>query len=216
MIYTVDDQSAPHHTPINKGRESLAYLQYIIDHYYDLPSTIVFLHSHKDGPLAWHNDNEAFSNVDSVRALNMEHVYRNGYANLRCQHSPGCPVSLRPNSPSSSRGNRQRNAVERAYSSAWKGLFNDTNVPDAVAVPCCSQFAVSRDQVMKRSFTDYHSYYRWVLDNDLPDNVTSGVMENTWHIIFGQDPVYCPDEAQCYEDVYNMGFETFDSLEMAG
>ncbi|KAE8151663.1 hypothetical protein BDV25DRAFT_89756 [Aspergillus avenaceus] len=199
VIYTVDDPNASRHTPINKGRESLAYLHYIIEHYHDLPSLVVFLHSHKDGwPAAWHTDNMDYSNVVAIRNLQTEFVLRNGYANLRCQETPGCPEELRPlrNPP------RPGQTTEAVYAQAWQELFNNTDVPEVIGVPCCSQFAVSRDQILQRPFEDYMRYYNWVLMNDLPDDITSRVMEYSWHIIFGQDPVYCPDSMQCYQDVY--------------
>ncbi|KAH8433797.1 DUF3431 domain-containing protein [Aspergillus melleus] len=196
FIYTVDDPNAARHTPKNKGRESLAYLEYIVDHYHDLPSTIVFLHSHKDGwPAAWHTDTMDYSNVQAIRALQTDFVQRNGYANLRCQETPGCPAEIKPSLNSGK-------SPEKVYAQAWQELFNNTNVPEVVGVPCCSQFAVSRDQVLKRPLSDYEWFYAWVLNNDLDDDVTSHVMEYTWHIIFGQDPVYCPDAFQCYQDVY--------------
>ncbi|OJK01352.1 hypothetical protein ASPACDRAFT_77125 [Aspergillus aculeatus ATCC 16872] len=198
-IYTVDDVNAAKHTPQNKGRESLAYLQYIIEHYDDLPSTIVFIHSHRDGyPGAWHTDTMEYSNVDSIRALQTDFVQRNGYANLRCQMTPGCPDEIRPfrNPPQSGQ------TTERVYADAWEQLFNNTDVPEVVAVACCSQFAVSRDQVLQRPLSDYMWFYEWVLTTPLSDKLAAGVMEYTWHIIFGQEPVYCPDSYQCYEDVY--------------
>ncbi|PLB44894.1 hypothetical protein P170DRAFT_440099 [Aspergillus steynii IBT 23096] len=199
FIYTVDDPNAARHTPKNKGRESLAYLEYIVDHYNDLPATIVFLHSHKDGwPGAWHTDTMDYSNVQAIRALQTDFIQRNGYANLRCQETPGCPDEIRPRGDS----HRPGKSTEKVYAQAWQELFNNTDVPEVVGVPCCSQFAVSRDQVLKRPLTDYEWFYAWVLNNELEDDVTSRVMEYTWHIIFGQDPVYCPDAFQCYQDVY--------------
>ncbi|RAL12874.1 DUF3431 domain-containing protein [Aspergillus homomorphus CBS 101889] len=199
FIYTVDDINAAKHTPKNKGRESLAYLQYIVDHYDDLPSTIVFMHSHRDGfPVAWHTDTMVYSNVDSIRALQTDFVQRNGYANLRCQPSPGCPDEIRPFRDPPQQGQ----TTEHVYADAWKQLFNNTDVPEVVAVACCSQFAVSRDQVLKRPLSDYQWFYEWVLTTPLNDDLARHVMEYTWHIIFGQDPVYCPDTYQCYEDVY--------------
>ncbi|BCS30523.1 DUF3431 domain-containing protein [Aspergillus puulaauensis] len=199
FIYTVDDQNAARHTPMNKGREALAYLQYIVDHYDDLPATVVFIHSHRDGwPGAWHTDTFDYSNVESLRSLQIDFVQRNGYANLRCQESPGCPDEIRPfRSPP-----RPGKNAEKIYADAWKALFLDDDVPEVVAAPCCSQFAVSREQILQRPLSDYQRYYNWVLGNDLPDDLTSRVMEYTWHIIFGQDAVYCPDVFQCYQDVY--------------
>ena len=93
----VGNPNATLHTPINKGREAMAYLTYIISHYSALPETIVFLHSHKDGyPKAWHTDAEAYDNVASLKALNVGFVQRNGYANLRCIFVPGCPDDIQP------------------------------------------------------------------------------------------------------------------------
>ncbi|BCR90600.1 DUF3431 domain-containing protein [Aspergillus chevalieri] len=203
VIYTVDDPFASRHTPINKGRESLAYLQYIVEHYHDLPATIIFLHSHKDGwPQAWHTDTLSYSNVESVRSLQIDFIQKNGFANLRCQESPGCPDEIQPfrNPP------RPGKTAEKFYAQAWKELHNNTDVPEVVAAPCCSQFAVSRDQVLQRPKSDYERYYNWVLTTDLPDDLSARVMEYSWHIIFGQKAVYCPDTFQCYQDVYGSAY----------
>ncbi|PWY93908.1 hypothetical protein BO94DRAFT_509862 [Aspergillus sclerotioniger CBS 115572] len=199
VIYTVDDINASRHTPKNKGREALAYLQYIVDHYHDLPSTIIFIHSHKDGwPGAWHTDTMAYSNVDSIRALQTDFVQRNGYVNLRCQQSPGCPDEIRPFRDPPQFGR----TTERVYAQSWIELFNNTDVPEVVGVACCSQFAVSKEQVLKRPLDHYQWFYDWVLNTGLSDDLAAHVMEYSWHIIFGQEAVYCPDAYQCYQDVY--------------
>ncbi|KAJ5550245.1 hypothetical protein N7535_001816 [Penicillium sp. DV-2018c] len=199
IVYTVDDVNAPMHTPKNKGRESLPYLQYIVDHYNELPDVVLFLHSHRDGMIAgWHIDTMDYSNVDSVRALRKDFVKEAGFANLRCQLSPGCPVAIQPfRQPP-----MPEMPGEAHYATAWKALFPNTPVPKEVAAPCCSQFAVSREQILKRPLSDYQRMYDWVMNNDLADEVTSNIMEYTWHIIFGKDPVFCPDMYQCYGDVY--------------
>ncbi|KAA8650268.1 hypothetical protein EYZ11_006098 [Aspergillus tanneri] len=203
FIYTVDDPNAPRHTPVNKGRESLAYLQYIVDHYHDLPATLIFLHSHKDGfPGAWHTDSTDYSNVQAMRTLKIDYVQQNGYVNLRCQEDPGCPSEIRPSLENSPTGK----PADKIYAQAWRELFNNTDVPNEVGVPCCSQFAVSRDQVLKRPLSDYEWFYSWVLNNNLKDDETAHVMEYTWHIIFGKDPVYCPDTFECYREVFGNPF----------
>ncbi|CAN9460803.1 unnamed protein product [Alternaria alternata] len=76
----------------NKGMEANAYLAYIVQNYDNLPSTIAFIHPHKDGyPIAWHTDNNEHSNVISLQTLNIDFIQSNGYANLRCVNDPGCP-----------------------------------------------------------------------------------------------------------------------------
>ncbi|PIG81458.1 hypothetical protein AARAC_009767 [Aspergillus arachidicola] len=150
VIYTVDDLSATRHTPINKGRESLAYLQYIIEHYHDLPSLIVFIHSHKDGwPAAWHTDNMEYSNVVAIRNLQADFVQQNA---TPISDARKHPAALKSSGPYGTL--RALDKRPRRYAQAWKELFNNTEVPEVIGAPCCSQFAVSRDQVLKRSFED--------------------------------------------------------------
>ncbi|KAI9924329.1 hypothetical protein ASPWEDRAFT_115648 [Aspergillus wentii DTO 134E9] len=200
-IYIVDDPTAPLHVVKNKGREANVYLQYIIDHYDRLPSTIVFLHSHRDGfPQAWHTEFDEHSNPQTVNMLQTEFVQRNGYANLRCTSSPGCPDEVRPFRDPPDEGRW----TEHAFPEAWNLFFNGTEVPEVIATPCCAQFAVSKKQVLQRPLSDYEMYHRWVMETELADDVSGRVMEYMWHIIFGQDPVYCPDTYQCYSDVYGL------------
>jgi len=76
----------------------MAYLTYVIDHYDNLPSTIVFLHAHRDGfLLAWHNDAPLHDNVNAMRMLRTDFVEENGYVNLRCNWNPGCKEAHRFN-----------------------------------------------------------------------------------------------------------------------
>ncbi|KAF5857368.1 hypothetical protein ETB97_005902 [Aspergillus alliaceus] len=185
-IYAVDDPEAPLHVTKNKGNEANVYLQYIIDNYDDLPSTIVFLHSHRDGyPRAWHTEFSDHSNVRAVRMLKTDFVQRNGYANLRCNHNPGCPDEIRPFRAEKS----EDHLPEQVFPEVWETFFNNTNVPEIIATPCCAQFAVSRAQVLQRPLSSYIRYHQWLMDTELPSNVSGRVMEYMWHIIFGQDPV---------------------------
>ncbi|KKA17579.1 hypothetical protein T310_8486, partial [Rasamsonia emersonii CBS 393.64] len=185
-IYTVDDPEATLRPPKNKGRESNVYLQYIIDNYDNLPSIIVFLHSHRDGyPRAWHTEFEEHDNVLNVRMLQLDFIQRNGYANLRCNFIPGCPDEIQP-----FRNPRDEwRTAEHAFADAWRALFNNSDIPEVVATPCCSQFAVSSAQVRKRPLSSYIWFQKWLLETELPDDVSGRIMEYLWHIIFGQDPV---------------------------
>lgn len=98
-IYTVDDLDTALHTSINKGREANAYLTYIIDNYFNLPSIIVFLHSHQKhdhGSRDVDVENLNFDNVATIKALKIDFIQQTGYANLRCILSPGCPAEIQP------------------------------------------------------------------------------------------------------------------------
>ncbi|KAJ6107281.1 hypothetical protein N7523_008604 [Penicillium sp. IBT 18751x] len=197
-------------TPVNKGHESMAYLTYVIDHYDDLPSTIVFLHAHRSGFLmAWHVDAPLHDNVAAMRMLQLDFVQQNGYVNLRCNWNPGCRDSHRYNS--------------HITDQIWWDIFDGTSTPplntsslhqtesytkrylrkpDQIGAACCAQFALSRAQVHLRPRDDYIKFRQWIIDTELNDASSGRVMEFLWHVIFGMNAVYCPDEELCYCQVY--------------
>lgn len=171
---------------MNKGHEANPYLTYITDHYDKLPSTIAFVHSHEAGyPKAWHTDSPSYSNVNSLHALNIDFVQRNGFANLRCIGVPGCPDELQPfREPY-----EDHRTAEHAYSDVWKYVFNNTDIPRTVATPCCAQFAVSKKQVQSRPREFYVRALQFLRDTELDDDTSGRVFEYMWHIMFGQKPV---------------------------
>ncbi|KAF2627865.1 hypothetical protein BU25DRAFT_431182 [Macroventuria anomochaeta] len=153
-----------------------------------------------DAYLAYiHTDNIEHSNVVSLQTLNINFIQSNGFANLRCVHDPGCPHEVMPfrNPPEDHR------TIEAAMPDAWRDLFNNTDVPHVLATPCCAQFAVSSKQVQKRPLDVYKKYYTWLMETQLKDGTSGRVFEYLWHMLFGQDPVYCPTYEKCYCDVYN-------------
>ena len=163
----------------------MAYLTYIIDNYTSLPSILAFLHSHRSGFLsAWHTDTPLHSNVDALRMLKLDFVEQNGYVNLRCKHNPGCLEAHTHNA-------HVRPAV-------YEDVFMDTSTevngtseaaPERVGAACCAQFAVSREQVLKRPVGDYEKFREWILRTDEADAKSGRVMEFLWHVIFGKDAV---------------------------
>ncbi|KAI9839832.1 MAG: hypothetical protein M1819_000022 [Sarea resinae] len=175
-IYVVDDPAAEFHTPVNKGREAMPYLTYIIDNYDSLPRTIVFLHSHRNGWwTAWHNDAPYHDNVIALRNLRLDYVESSGYVNLRCSWSPGCEAVQLKN--------------QHITPAVWKEFFQTDEAPPQVGSACCAQFAVSREQILKRPIGDYQRYRQWVFDSPLNDAKSGRVMEYMWHVIFGKDAV---------------------------
>lgn len=75
-IYVMDDSWAEFRVPKNKGRESMAYLTFMIDHYDDLPDVVLFFHAHKVG---WHN--LLILGQDSsemLKRLRVERIWRTG------------------------------------------------------------------------------------------------------------------------------------------
>lgn len=203
IVMIVDDQSAPNHTPVNKGREAGAYLWYLIQHYDTLPDTMVFLHSHRDGyPRAWHTDNEAYSNPLSIKRLRIASVQKRGFVNLRCLLSPGCPADLQLHRDPPDLGLTHELAMPEALQAMFGMSLLD--MPPVLAAPCCSQFAVSRTQVRLRPREDYQRFWQWLVDTRLDDATSGRVFEYLWHFIFGKDPVYCPEAWVCYCENYGI------------
>ncbi|MCJ1257846.1 hypothetical protein MMC24_005672 [Lignoscripta atroalba] len=208
-IYTVNPSnttlSSPNQliTPINKGHESMAYLTYIIDHYSTLPSTIAFLHSHRSGFWhAWHTDTPMHDNVYAMRALQLPFVQANGYVNLRCNWNPGCNKRHLRNihvtgqiwqevfsGTSTSRFNLSASANNITGTSPAdpEAMEKAIYSPPNVNVACCAQFAVSREQVLKRPVEDYIRFRRWVTETAESDAKSGRVMEFLWHVIFGKE-----------------------------
>ncbi|KAG9568624.1 hypothetical protein KCU71_g1482, partial [Aureobasidium melanogenum] len=203
FVYTVDNDTAmPFHTDRNKGKEANAYLTYIIQNYDSLHETVAFVHSHEFGWLkGWHTDAKKHSNVESLNSLNVGFVQRNGYANLRCLPNPGCPDEMQPfREPKD-----ESKTTEAVFAAAWREIFDNDDVPEVVGVACCAQFAVSKQQILQRTKEEYLRMHAWLMSTELDDQTSGRVFEYLWHIIFGQEAVYCPILAQCYRDVYGAG-----------
>ncbi|KAH9845101.1 Protein of unknown function (DUF3431) [Teratosphaeria destructans] len=175
-IYTTDDISGPLHAPSNKGGYANAYLTYIIDNYYDLPSTLVFIHTPA-------SDAEVAS---SLSRLNIAYVQSEGYADLRCNPDVVCM----PRDTGMPLGGTAAAGSLLLDYGTWFSLFGpQTKVPKMVAAPCCAEFAVSRDSVVKRPLGDYVRFHAWLTGTELRNEVGVKVFEYAWHIIFGKGAV---------------------------
>ena len=162
----------------------MAYLSYIIDNYSKLPSILAFLHPHRDGFFSsWHTDTPSHSNVDALHALKFSFVERNGFVNLRCKHSPGCLEKDTHNA----------HITPEVYTELFKGtstaISETSQAPPLVGAACCAQFAVSKEQVLKRPLGDYEKLREWLLMTKKSDAKSGRVMEFLWHVIFGKDAI---------------------------
>lgn len=200
-IYKADDGNAPFHPPMNKGHESLMYLTYIVDHYYNLSDTTIFTHAQRD---AWHNnDLFDFDLARMVQHVSNEHVQRVGYFNLRCHHESGCPDHIKP------RETGRSDKTEQPYfSQVWEELHgpNAPPIPETLAVACCSQFAVSREAIHRISLKRWEHYRDWLLHTRLSDSIAGRIWEFTWHYILTKEDVVCPPIEYCYCDGFGLCF----------
>ncbi|QIW99644.1 hypothetical protein AMS68_005162 [Peltaster fructicola] len=199
-IYVTDDQNASLNVPMNKGREAMVYLTYIIDHYDELAPVTIFHHAAR---YQWHNDDPLYDGRRMLDRLQINHILSRGYANLRCVWTLGCPAEIHPiDEQVAIHSDEDRTGTY--YSEAFAELFPGMPMPEAVGVSCCAQFAASRDKIRQRPLLDYIRFRDWLISSDLQDHVSGRILEYSWHIIFGEKAVFCPDAKTCYCQVYGL------------
>ncbi|KAJ6257290.1 hypothetical protein Dda_8179 [Drechslerella dactyloides] len=188
MIYAMDEPEPIDYlpVPVNKGREAMSYLSYLIDYYNDLSDVNVFIHAHEKG--AWHNEfqHQDYSIVNMLNRLKLDNVHKNGYVNLRCNGAPGCnPPELHPTGT-----DFKPDSIERGFNKLWEHLYGNTSFPESVGVACCAQFAVSRAKIREQPREFYLSAREWILWTDEQD--PGRTLEYFWHIMFGMPAVHNP------------------------
>ncbi|KAI7666387.1 hypothetical protein KC318_g6549 [Hortaea werneckii] len=169
------------------------YLSFIVDNYDALPWSVIFLHGRLD---AWHQEDTA---VNLIHSLNRNQLARAGYISLRCDWFPSCPAELRP---------KDHDAVvwgnvglhedtEKAVSQSWKQLFPNEDLPETIAAPCCAQFAVTRQAILRRSKADFERMRQWLIETLMTDELSGRVFEKLWAYIFTGEAVNCPPPQMC-------------------
>lgn len=205
-LYVVDDPTAPLHTPKNKGHEAMVYLTYMIDNYDNLPDIIAFTHAHQ---FAWHNEEIfEFDAAEMLRHLSLERVTREGYMNMRCNWSPGCPNWLKPGAMDEDGGKKE----EKLIAKAWSEIFPDMDIPQVLSQPCCAQFALTRERVLTIPRERLMHYRQWVLNTNLRDTMSGRVLEYIWHLVFTGQEVLCPTQNACLCDGFGICFGGEDEV----
>ncbi|KAL1999455.1 hypothetical protein VTN02DRAFT_4503 [Thermoascus thermophilus] len=196
-IYVVDDPDAELTVEVNKGRESMVYLTYIIDHYDHLPDVMLFIHSQR---YQWHNDDPYYDGVPMIANVQTPFIEEQGYVNLRCTWVLGCPEEIHPFSDT----HREDVHAGEYFRTGYMELFPGAKVPEVVGVSCCAQFGVSRWKVRERPKSDYEHFRKWLKETSLSDELSGRIMEYSWHMIFGMAPVHCPRAEECYCKVFGL------------
>lgn len=200
VAYVVDDGNASLHTSQNKGHEVLVYLTWIIDNYDHLPEVVIFMHAHQQ---AWHNDDLLdSSNYVTITRLSRPRVWREGFVNMRCNWSPGCPDWIHPGNTVED----PRKEEELVIGKSWAEIFPLEEVPSILAQPCCAQFAVSQNRIQARPYAQYIWFRDWLLNTTLPDSLSGRVWEYVWQFVFAGQHVLCPLESLCLCDQYGLCF----------
>ena len=164
----------------------MVYLSYIIDHYDDLPWCAMFIHGHRQ---SWHQEDDI---TRLINGLNRVALARAGYISLRCEWYPSCPAEMQPvnNHLSAVSGpNKYGQGQEAAIAGNWKQLFPGVEMPEVIAAPCCAQFAVTRQAIIKRPKSEYERLRDWLLTSLLDDDISGRVFEKLWAYIFTGEAV---------------------------
>jgi len=121
--------------------------------------------------------------------LQLPHIQAQGYVNLRCVWTLGCPAEIQPikeyeeamaayDDDLDVPGDLKTGPI---YKTAFEALFPGQPVPETIGASCCAQFAVTGEKVRQRLKSDYEAYRRWLLETELPDHVSGRVLEYSWH-----------------------------------
>lgn len=165
---------------------------------------MVFIHGNR---YQWHNDDPLYDGSFMLRNLQVPFLLESGYTNIRCVWTLGCPAELQdltdnPPSTTALADEQAASNTQLHFPAAFHILFPNATLPSTVGVACCAQFAVTRQKIRERPIHDYIHYRDWLLETELPDHVSGRVLEYSWHIMFGQEAVHCPNAQECYCKVF--------------
>lgn len=203
QLITIDRAFAHLHDDaqrIDKGRVADAYLGWLITNYNNLASTIVFvppnLEKQEENKAKWRLPHKDL--IRSIQDLQIPHIQSSGYASLHCSTKQICEDTVLPfhNPPDEYR------TLEVKMAKAWEQMFNNTDVPKELASPSGSSFVVSREQVRKRTVAEYTRYWNWLAKTKMDDDSAGAVVERLWHVVFGREGVWCPQEGVCQCEVF--------------
>ncbi|KAF1849884.1 uncharacterized protein K460DRAFT_360733 [Cucurbitaria berberidis CBS 394.84] len=203
-LVTIDKRFSKLHkggNRVDKGRIASHYLIWIIENYKNLPETVVFLppdqHTQQTSQsVIWTSSG---SNLKTnISNLQIAFIQSSGFANLHCPTPSRCADLILPfRSPPN-----EFRTLEVAMPKVWQGIFGNTTVPEQLATAPGAEFAVSKTQVQKRSLDEYLKFWTWLHRTPMDDDTAGLVFEHLWHVIFGRDAVFCPEEKQCECEVY--------------
>ena len=68
--------------------------------------------------------------------------------------------------------------------------------PKELFAPCCAEFLVARERILRHPRAFYEHLRDWINDTELDRYRTGRVFEYMWHYMFGEPPVTKP-AAEC-------------------
>jgi hypothetical protein len=167
--------------PANKGNEAMPYLTYIIDNYASLPDIIFFHHSHRK---SWH---QSLDSLTEVTTLTTGYVQAAGFVSPRCLSGCENLIPLADYAVDFDLFHKVGRDVQLA--SLFDEFINRTageRVPKRIAAPCCAQFAVSRERILRREKQWWVRLREWLLTTPLGSLESGRLLEYTWHFWLGE------------------------------
>jgi hypothetical protein len=151
---------------------------YIIERYDSLPGNVIFHHAER---FQWHNDDPDYDALALLQRFRFENLRQKGYVNLRCIWDLGCPFEISPDADDNPGVPGEPVHAKHVYKASFQELFPLMKVPSRVGVPCCSQFAVRRENIQRRSRGEYMRFREWLMSSPLGDDISGRVLEYSWH-----------------------------------
>jgi hypothetical protein len=188
--------------PVPKGREALMYFTYLYENYDKLPDISIFIHA-EESP--WHIDPALRQSMTfALTHLDLKQVQRRGYFNLRINWKDGCPAYI---NTTKSFEESKPNSEEPYMALAFRENFGeDVRVPDILAGPCCSQFAVTKKAIRSVPREQYRHHINWLTESNWPDQLTGRTWEHMWPWLFKKAAVDCEIEWRSYCQMYGICF----------
>jgi hypothetical protein len=171
IVYTrSSDPLAVHNFQVNKGREAVAYLRYIIDHYDNLPSLIAFVHEHRRSG----HQTKPSDIVVALRALRW-----NKYSFMPLTGTMGTTYFRLGTI----------DTVLTVNVELWRDVLQQElgpPPPNGITTHCCATFVVRREAILTHSRAFYSRILEYMLASPRSDKATGQTLEYVWHIIFGE------------------------------
>lgn len=94
------------------------------------------------------------------------------------------------------------------FPDSFAEMFPDIEMPEVIGVPCCSQFALSREKVHERPIGDYIRVRQWLLDSPLDASITGRIFEYSWHskLTFFRSPLRSHAMAMTMAPIFTLTF----------
>ncbi|KAI2620310.1 hypothetical protein GGS26DRAFT_570997 [Hypomontagnella submonticulosa] len=209
--YVSDDMEAEYRPPIpHKGREALIYLTYMHDFYDNLPDITIFSHADQS---PWHLEHILNSSmIFALSHLDLDQVMRRQYFNLRVSWKNACPDWINTTEVEGDTVKEEQPYMYQAFSEN----FATNDVPEILAGPCCSQFAVTRDAIRRHPRSQYQLSMDWLIRTELEDYISGRIWEHLWPWLFRGEGVDCPVEWKSYCTMYHICFDSKSRNRLVG